>query len=125
MKWSVAHRLYVLVGIVGLAIIIVIAATDFFRAGKIVFTGGPIADWPVYDRDHGGTRYSPLDQINRENVSLLEVAWEYHTGDFSDGSDGRQKTSFQATPILVDGVLYLGTAYNRVIALDPETGAEL
>ena len=47
----------------------------------------------------GGTRYSPLNQINRQNVSQLEIAWEYHTGDFSDGSDGGQKTSFQATPM--------------------------
>ena len=125
MKWSATHRLYVLIALVGLVIIVVIAATDFVRAGKIIFTDGSIADWPVYGRDHGGTRYSPVDQINRENVSLLEIAWEYHTGDFSDGSDGRQPTSFQATPILVDGVLYVSTAYSRIISLDPETGAEL
>lgn len=124
MKWRAIHSLYVLVGIVGLAIIIVIATTYFVREGEIVFTGGPVADWPVYGRDHGGTRYSRLDQINRNNVSQLEIAWEYHTGDFSDGSDGRQKTTFQTTPIVVEGVLYLSTVYGRVIALDPETGAE-
>lgn len=125
MKWGATHHLYILVSIIGLAIIIVIATTDFVQAGKIEFVGGPTADWPVYGRDHGGIRYSPLDQINRENVSLLEVAWEYHTGDFSDGSGGRPGTSFQTTPILVDARLYLSTAYNRVIALDPETGAEV
>ncbi|MEE9202269.1 MAG: hypothetical protein V3U31_03630, partial [Dehalococcoidia bacterium] len=69
----------------------------------LIPAGGPVADWPVYGRDTGGSRYSPLAQINRDNVSHLEIAWEYHTGDFSDGSDGRQKTSFQATPIMVAG----------------------
>ena len=88
-------------------------------------TGGPVADWPVYGRDLGGSRYSPLEQINRDNVSHLEIAWEYHTGDFSDGSAGRQKTSFQATPIMVEGVLYFSTIYGKVIALHPETGVEL
>ncbi len=91
----------------------------------LIPAGGPVADWPVYGRDTGGSRYSPLAQINRDNVSHLEIAWEYHTGDFSDGSDGRQKTSFQATPIMVAGVLYVSTMYGKVIALDPETGTEL
>jgi quinoprotein glucose dehydrogenase len=86
---------------------------------------GGLADWPQYGRDQAGTRYAPLGQINRDNVAYLERAWEYHTGDFSDGSHGRPATTFQATPILVDGVLYLATVYGRVIALDPETGAEI
>ena len=83
---------------------------------------GAVSDWPFYGRDAGGTRYSPLDQINRENVLFLEEAWTYRTGDYADGSDGRQKTTFQATPILVDGTLYFSTVYGRVIALDPESG---
>ena len=58
-------------------------------------------------------------------LRISRKTWEYHTGDFSDGSDGRPKTTFQATPILVDGVLYLATVYGRVIALNPETGAEI
>ncbi|MDH4323558.1 MAG: pyrroloquinoline quinone-dependent dehydrogenase [Betaproteobacteria bacterium] len=91
---------------------------------EVRWAGGPVADWPIYGRDAGGTRYSPLEQIDRENVARLEVAWVYHTGDVNDGSDGRPKTTFQATPILVEGTLYLSTVYGRVIALDPETGAE-
>ena len=102
--------------------LIVFAPRYFKSAGEIVLTGGPVADWPAYGGNPGGTRYSPLIQINRQNVSQLEIAWEYHTGDFSDGSDGGQKTSFQATPILVEGVLYLSTPYGQVIALDPDTG---
>jgi quinoprotein glucose dehydrogenase len=69
-------------------------------------------------------RYSPLTQINRENVAQLKVAWAFHTGDISDGSGGRRRSGFETTPILVDGTLYLTTAFNRVIAIDPTTGKE-
>jgi quinoprotein glucose dehydrogenase len=85
---------------------------------------GPIADWRHYGGDPGGLRYSPLTQITARNVNDLEVAWVYRHGDVSDGSDGTTRTSFNATPIEVDGALYLCTGYNRVIALDAETGAE-
>jgi quinoprotein glucose dehydrogenase len=79
-------------------------------------------EWPAYGNDPGGMRYSTLDQINRQNVSKLKVAWVFHTGDISDGSHDRRRSGFETTPILVDGTLYLTTAFNRVIALDPETG---
>ena len=81
-------------------------------------------DWPTYGNDPGGTRYSPLAQINRENVAKLKVAWIFHTGDISDGRNGRKRSGFETTPILVDGTLYLTTPFNRVIALDPETGKQ-
>jgi quinoprotein glucose dehydrogenase len=70
-------------------------------------------------------RHSSLSQINRENVSKLKVAWVYHTGDISDGKDGRKRSGFETTPILVDGRLFLTTPFNRVIALDPTTGKQL
>jgi quinoprotein glucose dehydrogenase len=81
------------------------------------------ADWPVYGRDSGGSRYSPLSQINRQNVKNLKVAWVYRTGDVSDGSQTAETSQFEATAIMVDGGLYLCTPFNRVIALDPQTGA--
>ena len=81
-------------------------------------------DWPVYGHDAGGMRFSPLTQITRENVAQLKVAWTFHTGDISDGSGGRKRSGFETTPILVDGTLYLTTGFNRVIALDPETGKQ-
>lgn len=81
-------------------------------------------DWPYYGHDAGGMRYSPLAQINRDNVSELKIAWTFHTGDMSDGSGGRPRGGFETTPILVDGTLYLTTGFNRVIALDPETGKQ-
>jgi outer membrane protein assembly factor BamB len=73
--------------------------------------------------DQNGVRSAGSQGIH--DPSIVDRPWEYHTGDFSDGSDGRPETTFQATPILVDGVLYLATVYGRVIALSPETGAEI
>src|SRR5437667_994197 len=81
-----------------------------------------VDQWPFYGHDAGGMRRSPLTQITRLNVSSLEVAWLFHTGDISDGSGGRPRSGFETTPIVVDGTLYLTTPFNRVIALDPETG---
>lgn len=81
-------------------------------------------EWPNYGNDPGGMRYSPLSQIKRENVSKLKVAWIFHTGDVSDGSHDRKRSGFEATPILVDGTLYFSTGFNRVIALDPESGKQ-
>jgi len=81
-------------------------------------------DWSSYGRDAGGTRYSPLAQVTRQNVAQLKPAWEYHTGALNSKSDLNEKAAFEATPILVDGTLYLSTPFNQVIALDPVTGKE-
>ncbi len=86
---------------------------------------GPTAEWPEYGGDKGAQRYSPLDQITPENVARLDVAWEYRHGDAADGRGEYKRTSFQATPIVVDERLYFCTAFNRVISLDPRTGREL
>jgi len=81
-------------------------------------------DWPFYGRDAGGMRYSPLTQINRQNVATLKVAWTFHVGDISDGTGGKKRSGLEPTPILVDGTLYLTSGFNRVFALDPETGKQ-
>jgi quinoprotein glucose dehydrogenase len=88
--------------------------------------GATAADdgWSAYGHDPGGTRYSPLKQITRQNVAQLKVAWTYHTGALQPESALNEKAAFEATPILVDGTLYLSTPFNQVIALDPATGAE-
>ena len=78
--------------------------------------------WPSYGGDAGGTRYSPLREIDARNVDRLAVAWEYRTGDVSDGKGEVSATSFQATPILFDDTLYLCTPFNRIVALDPRSG---
>jgi quinoprotein glucose dehydrogenase len=87
-------------------------------------TNSPPDDWPFYGHDAGGMRYSPLVQINRDNVSQLKVEWAFHTGDISDGHGKRRRSGFETTPIVIDGTLYLTTPFNRVIALDPATGKQ-
>jgi len=83
------------------------------------------SEWPSYGGDPGGQRYAALDEITPENVHRLEVAWTYETGDVSDGKgEVRSTTAFEVTPILVDGRLFFCTPFNRVISLDPATGAE-
>jgi len=87
--------------------------------------GGPVAGWPEYGSTSGGTRHSPLTQITPDNVHALEVAWTHHHGDIEDGSGGMGlRSSFQATPILVDDALVFCTAFNRVVSVDAETGEE-
>jgi len=81
-------------------------------------------EWPAYGRDPGGARHSPLTQIDRDNVARLQNVWTYHTGDISNGQNHPSPTTFQATPLYLFGTLYLSTGFNRVIALDPDTGAE-
>jgi len=83
-------------------------------------------EWPAYGRDPGGMRHSPLTQINRDNVGRIEVAWTYRTGELATYSGTRLATeaAFEATPLMVDGVLYLSTPTNRVIALEAATGKE-
>jgi quinoprotein glucose dehydrogenase len=103
---------------------VLIASVTGARFSASEPAGGPVADWPHYGGDAGGSRYSVLTEINKTNVAQLKVAWEYHTGDVSDGSDHRRKSAFEATPIVADGTMYVSTPFNRVIALDPETGGE-
>jgi quinoprotein glucose dehydrogenase len=84
---------------------------------------GP-AEWPAYGNDPGGARYSPLADITRRNVAGLKVAWTYRTGDAAAGFRSAAKRAFEATPLMVDGTLYVSTPTDRVVALDAETGAE-
>jgi quinoprotein glucose dehydrogenase len=83
------------------------------------------AGWPTYGNDAGGTRYSAAAQINRSNVDKLKVVWTYRTGALEQSKRLIRKAAFEATPILVDGKLFLSTPYNHVIALDPATGTKL
>jgi len=90
----------------------------------------PVEEWPTYGNDPGSSRYSPLTEITKSNLRDLKVAWVYHTGDVSyanttwNGKKVWAKSTFEATPLFVDGTLYVVSPFNRVIALDPETGRE-
>ena len=79
-------------------------------------------DWRAYGFDAQGSRFSPLSEINRDNVSRLTVAWTYHTGEALPTAS--RKRSLETTPIVVNGVMYLATPLGKVIALDPTTGRE-
>ena len=81
--------------------------------------------WSNYGNDPGGTRYSSARQIDRTNVSRLQLAWTYRTGATKQETALNRKAAFEATPILVESKLFLSTPYNVVIALDPRTGARL
>src|ERR1035438_9844691 len=78
----------------------------------------------AFAADPGGTRYSTIKHITRENVVKLRPAWTYHTGALKPETALNEKAAFEATPILVEGTLYLSTPFNRVIGLDPGPGAE-
>jgi len=85
----------------------------------------PDAGWPNYGGDAGGTRYSNASQIDRSNVAKLKVAWTYRTGAFPHDAELDHKAAFEATPILVEGKLFLSTPYDHVIALNAETGTKI
>jgi quinoprotein glucose dehydrogenase len=82
------------------------------------------SDWGYYGGDMFGQRFSSLNEINRKNVAHLTVAWTYHTGETGVGFARANKMSFEATPVLAFGLLYIETPTNILIALDPETGAQ-
>jgi quinoprotein glucose dehydrogenase len=98
--------------------------TDFMHALLALLLLTADVDWSAYGRDAGGTRYSPLAQVTRQNVAQLKPAWEYHTGALLPKSDLNGKAAFEATPIMIDGTLYVSTPFNQVVALDPATGKE-
>lgn len=95
-------------------------------------------EWPTYHHDAGGTRFSPLKQITPANVAKLQVAWTYHMrpattesqappSDVGDGPPPRRGrfSASEATPLVVNGRMFVATPYGRVVALDPESGREL
>src|SRR5436189_4738797 len=88
----------------------------------------PDADWPTYNRDLAGTRYSPLTQINGANVASLKQVWSYRLRPAAgvavpavDKPASAAEVFQEVTPIMVNDVMYMPSG-NRVVALEPETG---
>jgi quinohemoprotein ethanol dehydrogenase len=77
------------------------------------------ADWPRYGNDPGNMRYQNIDLVNRSNVQQLVPIWIFHTGLFDD------RSSFEVTPLVVNGVMYITTGHDDVYALNAATGDEL
>jgi glucose dehydrogenase len=92
----------------------------------------PAGDWPLYSRDHSSTRFSPLAQINTQNVAQLKLAWSYRPeappapadGGKGKGKGGGGGINTELTPIVVNGVMYV-LAGSRAIALEGDTGREV
>ncbi|WP_116668387.1 PQQ-binding-like beta-propeller repeat protein, partial [Pseudomonas sp. GL93] len=118
-----------------LALGVAVAAGNMFVAHPSVAPTGagpgvtPVAaadaqkDWAHYGNTEGGSRFAALDQINRDNIDKLKVAWTYHTGDvaISDGNGAED----QLTPLQVGNKVFICTPHNNLIALDADTGKEL
>ncbi len=82
------------------------------------------AGWETYDGDPQGRRFSPLTQVNRENVGRLKLAWQYGVRPPASANPNVGPRS-QAIPIVVGGVLYTPTGDRSIVALDPATGKEI
>jgi quinoprotein glucose dehydrogenase len=82
-------------------------------------------DWPSYGGDPGGQKFSAAAQITPANVGQLEVAWTYSTGESARHGKALEHASFENTPILAEGRLYVCSQFNAVSALDPGTGKPL
>lgn len=88
--------------------------------------GAQNGEWRYYGGDGGHTKYSPLDQINENNVANLKVAWEWESPDETIAQEIVHKPgAFKATPIMVNGVLYTSTSLNQVAAIDAGSGNTL
>ena len=73
------------------------------------------SEWRYYGGDEGGSRFSPLAQVNTSNVQSLKRAWTHHTGELDLGlRTAPFQASFSCTPLVVDGVMYLSTPSSRV-----------
>lgn len=89
-------------------------------------------DWPTYGGDAGAMKYSPVTDIDRGNVANLVEAWSWDTGDEPISGPRLPVTgqrvrpgNFQTTPVVLNDTMYLSTPYNRVVALDADSGSEI
>src|SRR5215470_18839701 len=107
----------------GIAIVLAVSAGLFVyiaraqgggKSGKP--SGRQYREWRMFGGGPENIHYSTLDQITRDNVHQLEVAWRFDSGDEFSGSE------MQCNPIIVDGLMYATTPKLRVIALDAGTG---
>lgn len=97
----------------------------------VVFAAGLAAqeprlvEWPYWGGNAANARYADIPDITPTNVHQLEKAWEWQTGEKPNAEFGTRPGPFENTPIMIDNVLYVSTAYKRVAALDAESGREL
>lgn len=93
--------------------------------GTVVTEALPGDEWTDFGRTPSGTRFSPANQINSQNVSALKVAWTLKTGDLPSAYPGQMQVhTFEATPLKIGDLVYVCTAHNIVIAADADTGQQ-
>lgn len=109
---------------VSIILAVIISLAPAFVCGVALAQEPAASDWGYWGGDSFGQRYSPLRQIDRNNVAKLRIAWTYRTGELGRGLAHADRLGFEATPILAFGSLYVSTPTNTVIALDPATGRE-
>ena len=90
-------------------------------------TGALNGEWRSYGGDDGSTKYAALDQIDAGNVDQLQVAWQWQSSDAAviNENPRLRAAGFKATPVMVDGILYIRTSLSIVAAIDAATGEEL
>jgi quinoprotein glucose dehydrogenase len=99
------------------------------KKGVEIDYSGPIAGWDEVTGSKGGGQFSPLTQIDRANVSKLQVAWTYQSPDFAaaggDVASAHASSMVETTPLIANGKMILCTPTHHVVALDPNSGKEL
>ena len=107
------------------ALLVAVASTTAIAAARQPRAS---VDWPAYGNDAGGQKYSPLADINRDNVSRLDTLFTWSANEQNipagEGQKPARAGQFQATPLAIHDTLFFSTSYNRVIALDASTGRE-
>ena len=111
--------------------------TPLLLAPLVVCLGASVAgsafsaDWPSYGGDNGSQKYSTLDQVNASNVGDLVTAWSWESPDNATVADNIAQQNyravpagFKATPIVIEGVMYVPSSFGRVVALDAASGEE-
>ena len=90
---------------------------------KILEEGTSEGAWPNYSGNLSSNKYSPLDQIHKQNVNEVEILWRWRSLD--NDIVGPVNSAFESTPLMIDGVLYTSTSFSQVAAIDPLTGITL
>lgn len=109
-------RVFLSIALISLVIGLTLAKASQVNDARLLSATNDQSNWLTYGRDYSNQRFSPLKKINRDTVRQLAPAWIYQTG---------MAATFQATPLVVDGVLYLSMPYDHVAAIDAKTGREL
>lgn len=92
---------------------------------SLAFAADPSVEWPFFSGDQASTHYSALTDINTRNVAQLKPLWTWKTGETALKEYGTRPGMFENTPLMIGGVLYVTTPYNRIVALDAESGREI